>query len=67
MAEQEGRTETVGIAVTPTEKDLVKLYQVVRKPEGGISNVLRTRSLNEILAEGEEIRARLNGAAEVAR
>lgn len=60
MSEQEGRTETVGIAVTRSEHELVKLFALVRKPEGGISNALRTRSLGDLLAEAETIRARLD-------
>lgn len=63
MAEQEGRSETVGIAVTPSEKELVRLFSVVRRPEGGISNALRTRSFEELLAEAEEIRAKLDRTA----
>ena len=61
MSEQaESRTETVGIAVTPSEKELVKLFGIVRKPDGGISNVLRERSLHDLLAEAEVIRAKLD-------
>lgn len=63
MSEQEARTETVGIAVTPTEKELVRLFALVRKPEGGISNVLRERSLNDVLEEAEAIRAKLDEPA----
>ena len=62
VSEQEGRTETVGIAVTPSELELVRLYRLVRKPEGGISGALRLRSLADVLTEAEEIRARLADA-----
>lgn len=64
MSEQEGRTETVALAVTPSEKELVRLFSVVRRPEGGISNALRTRSFNELLAEAEGIRAKIDAETE---
>jgi len=55
---------TVGISVTPTEKRLVDLV-LLRHPEiDGASNLLRDRSLNDVLREGREILDLLNRQAE---
>jgi len=56
---QESRSETIGVRVTPTEKRLVELV-LIRHPEiDGASNLLRDRSLNDVLREGREILERI--------
>jgi hypothetical protein len=58
---QESRTQTIGISVTPTEKRLVEIV-LLRHPEiDGASNLLRSRSLDDVLAEGREILRLIGG------
>lgn len=55
---QEPRSETIGLSVTPTEKLLVKLVLQEHPEVEGASNLLRERSLAEVIREGWQIMAR---------
>lgn len=61
---QEGRTERMTITVTPSEKDAIEMVVKVRRPEGGVSGLLRDRPFQEVVEEGRRILDRL--AEEVA-
>lgn len=52
---QESRSLTLGVAVTPTEKRLVELVLIRHPHIDGVSNLLRERSLNDVLREGREL------------
>lgn len=58
---QESRVLTVGVKVTATEKRLVDLVLLVHPEVDGASNLLRLRSLPDVLEEGREIETRLRG------
>lgn len=61
MAAPESRTEGLTVKVTPSERAKVKLVALVHGCDEG--PMLRTRSLNEILAEADSMKARLQSEA----
>lgn len=56
---QESRTETITVRVTRTEKEAIDLVAKVRKPEGGVSGLLRDRPFVEVVEEGRQLLDRL--------
>lgn len=61
---QESRTEQVGVRVTREEKDAIDMVVRVRRPEGGISALVRERSLTEVIEDGRKLLAKLDELAE---
>lgn len=62
---QETRPVTVGVRVTEVEKDAIDLVVKVRRPAGGVGELLRERTLTEVVAEGRRMVDRLaEGLAE---
>lgn len=57
MDGQESKVEQASAAVTPSEKELLKLVATVRTTT--LSELLRTHSVNDLLQEGARIRDRL--------
>lgn len=57
MTGQESKIEQASAAVTPSEKEDLKLVATVRKRT--LSELMREHSVNELLEEGARIRARL--------
>lgn len=56
---QESRTDTITIRVTRTEKEAIELVAKVRKPEGGVSGLLRDRPFAEVVEDGCQLLDRL--------
>jgi len=61
---QESRTERLTITVTPSEKDAIEMVAKVRRPEGGVSGLIRERSFSEVVEEGRRLLEHLDRLAE---
>lgn len=57
-AKQESRTERITVACTPSEKRAAEIVAAIRQVDG-VSSLLRTMSLDEIVAEYHRAMARL--------
>ena len=61
MSVQESRRDVVSVAVTPAEKELIKLAASAHETD--VSNYLRDVNVAAAIAEGERLRALAKGAA----
>ena len=61
---QESRTERLTITVTPSEKDVIEMVAKVRRPEGGVSDLIRERSFSEVVEKGRRLLEHLDRLAE---
>lgn len=58
-AVQESRTEAVTVRLTQSEKDAVDMVVKVHRPVGGVGELLRARSLEDVITEGRGMLDRL--------
>jgi hypothetical protein len=70
QVQNESRRDTVSAAVSSTEKELCQLYVTWLKargeaPSGGLSELMRTMPLNDIIEAGRRVLASISGGESV--